>query len=150
MQLHHWWWILALALGVAELVTGTFYLLVLAIGAAGGGVAAWWGAGVSVQLLVTAVVAVAGWALLWRRNPSRGAVRAPEHDRALLLDVGERLRIDDWTEARRTRVQYRGAWWDVELDERTPEPAGRAGTYVIGRIEGNRLVVRPLEAGSRK
>jgi len=54
MQLQYWWWILALGMGVLELVTGTFYLLVLAAGCAAGGLAAWAGAGLTVQVLATA------------------------------------------------------------------------------------------------
>ncbi len=71
MQLHYWWWILALGLGVLELMTGTFYLLVLAAGCAAGGLAAWFGAGLTVQVLATAAVAIAGWVWLWRRSPWR-------------------------------------------------------------------------------
>ena len=144
MQVHHWWWVLALVLGVAELVTGTFYLLVLALGALAGGLAAWAGAQPPLQLLVTASVALAGWAWLWRRNPWRGRRRSPQSDPNMLLDVGERLSIDDWAEGRRTRVMYRGSWWSVELDESEPDSAAAAGTFVIGRVAGSTLVVRPV------
>lgn len=141
MQVHHWWWILALGLGVAELLAGSFYLLVFALGALAGGVVAWFGGSVTLQVAATAVVAAVGWALLWQRNPWR-ATRAPGADRNMLLDIGERLDIDEWTDGRRTQVRYRGALWTAELDHAEPDTAARAGAFVVGRIVGNRLIVR--------
>jgi len=142
MQVHHWWWILALVLGVGEMLTSTFYLLVLALGAAAGGAVAWFGGSATMQVLATAVVSVAGWAILWRRGRARAAGSRPGADRNMLLDVGERLKIDEWTDGRRTRVLYRGAQWAVELDEREPDAAASAGAFVIERVDGNRLIVR--------
>ena len=141
MQVHHWWWILALALGVAELLAGTFYLLVLALGALAGGVVAWFGGSVTFQVTATAVVAAIGWALLWRRNPWRGAP-VPGADRNMLLDIGERLDIDEWTDGRRTQVRYRGALWTAELDHAEPDTASCAGAFVVGLIVGIRLIVK--------
>jgi membrane protein implicated in regulation of membrane protease activity len=159
MQLHHWWWLVALGLGVAELVSGTFYLLVLALGAASGGLAAWWGAEPSVQMLAAAVVVVAGWALLWRRTRRSGGATGTgagegaggvRHERSMQLDVGEQLRIETWTERRRTQVQYRGARWDVELDENLDDHVAVAGIFVICGIAGIRLIVRPVEQSASR
>jgi len=60
------WWLLAGAAVAVELMTGTFYLLMLAIGLAAAALAAHAGAGLPVQLVTAAVVgggAVAGWHL---------------------------------------------------------------------------------------
>lgn len=141
MQLHYWWWIVAVGLGVLELLTGTFYLLVLALACAAGGLAAWAGLGLPLQLLVTAVVAVSGWLLLRRRNPWRGNVAA-DADPNMLLDIGERLQVEAWGADRQARVQYRGATWTVELDPAQPAEAARPGAFVIARVVGNRLIVR--------
>lgn len=141
MQPHYWWWIIAVGLGVLELITGTFYLLVLALACAAGGLAAWAGLGVPLQLLVTAVVAVAGWLLLRRRNPWRGSTAA-DADPNMLLDIGERLQVEAWGADRQARVQYRGATWTVELDPAQPAEAARPGAFVIARVVGNRLIVR--------
>src|SRR5690606_10876090 len=118
MEVHHWWFILALALGVGEMLTAGFYLLVLALGALAAGAVAWAGGSSSLQLLVAAVVSVVGWSLLWRRSRARAAAAANEDGRGLGLDVGERLHIEEWLDGRRTRVSYRGAQWTAELDER--------------------------------
>src|SRR5260221_2824245 len=54
------WAILGLALVITELVTGTFYLLMLALASFGAGAMAWFGHAFPVQSVVAAVVAAAG------------------------------------------------------------------------------------------
>ncbi len=142
MQLQYWWWILAVGMGVLELVTGTFYLLVLAAGCAAGGLAAWAGAGLTVQVLATAAVTVIGWAWLWRRSPWRRGSGESSADSSMLLDVGERLEVEAWGEDRRAQVRYRGAAWTVELDPQEPASSAVPGRFVIRRVVGNRLVVQ--------
>lgn len=142
MQAQHWWWILALALAVGEMLTPSFYMLVLALGAAAAGAAAWGGGSASLQVIAAAAVAFVGWSLLWRRSRARAAVARHEADRNMVLDVGERLDVGDWIDGRRTRVMYRGTQWAAELDEREPDSAASAGAFVIDRIEGSRLILR--------
>lgn len=64
------WWVLAAILVALELSTGTFYLLLLAAGAAAGAVAAMFGLEFSVQLVFAAIVGGMGCLLLarWRRQ----------------------------------------------------------------------------------
>src|SRR5262245_21732576 len=50
------WWVVTGGLVALELATGTFYLLMLAIGAAAAALMAYAGAGLSLQLVVAAVV----------------------------------------------------------------------------------------------
>lgn len=147
MQVHHWWFILALALGVGEMLTAGFYLLVLALGAVAAGGVAWAGGSESLQLVTAAGVSIIGWTLLWRRSRARAAAMAGAGNRGLALDVGERLRIDEWLDGRRTRVNYRGAQWTAELDEREPDEAAAAGSFVIDRIDGSVLIVRRRAQG---
>jgi len=139
MQVHWWWWGLAVLFAVLEMVTATFFFLVLGVGLAAGGAVAFGGGGLAAQLIAAAVVSVLAWYLLRRFAPRRGRVAA-QGSRDLLLDVGERVRVERWQPDRRAKVVYRGAQWDAELatdDERVPEP----GEYVIRRIEGNRLIL---------
>ena len=61
------WWLAAAILVAAELVTGTFYLLMLSLGLAAGALAAHAGLGTPLQLLCAALAgggAVAFWHLL--------------------------------------------------------------------------------------
>ena len=139
MQDYWWWWGLAVLFGVLEMVTTTFYLLVLGIGFAVGGLIAYAGGGFALQLIGAAAFSFVGWFFLRRFSPRRARVTA-HGSRDVLLDIGERVRIDRWQADRRAQVQYRGASWSAELageDGRDPEP----GEYVIRRIEGNRLIV---------
>jgi membrane protein implicated in regulation of membrane protease activity len=140
MQIHEAWWLAALVLGIVEMLTGTFYLLVLALGCVAGGAVALAGGSITLQLLATAACSFAGWALIWRRRRSRAGRADPVAD--LVLDVGARIQIEHWDEPRRTIARYRGAAWQVELAD--PDgPAGRPGPHVIRGVVGNRLVVTP-------
>ena len=58
MEASTWWWILAGLAIVAELLTGTIYLLMISLGLAAGAVAAHLGLGLPLQTVVTAVVVV--------------------------------------------------------------------------------------------
>ena len=139
MQSYWWWWGLAVLLGLAEMLTPTFYFLVLAAGFAAGGFVAWAEGGFVWQLLAAALVSVAGWFALRRLWPQRARSSA-RLGRDVLLDIGEPVRVDRWQDGRRTQVVYRGAHWAAELD---PADAGppETGDHVIRRIEGNRLIL---------
>jgi len=129
------WFVVGFALLVAELVTGTFYLLVLAIAAGVAGLAALAGATFPVQLVVAAAIGLGG--SLWLRR-ARAARGAPPVDAMQNLDLGQSLRIDHWTPGRTARATYRGAQWDVELASgEEPLP----GDFIIREIHGSRLVV---------
>jgi membrane protein implicated in regulation of membrane protease activity len=139
MQDYWWWWGLAVLFGVVEMVTGTLYLLVLGIGFAAAGLVAFVGGAFALQLVAAAGFSFLGWLLLRRFSPRRARVMA-HGNRDVLLDIGERVRIDRWQSDRRAEVIYRGAAWSAEFagdDKFEPEP----GDYVIRRIEGNRLIV---------
>ncbi|GIX25366.1 MAG: hypothetical protein KatS3mg122_2597 [Caldimonas sp.] len=133
-----WWWLLAGLAVVFELLTGTFYLLMMALGLAAGAVAAHAGLGWSGQLVAAAVVgggAVALWRGLRGRHPRRNAQAEPEHH---LLDIGERVSIEQWRPDQTARVHYRGTLWTARYaGTGTPEP----GIYTIRAVEGHHLLV---------
>ncbi|HEX5738331.1 MAG TPA: NfeD family protein, partial [Hydrogenophaga sp.] len=107
------WWLLAGSAVALELFTGTFYLLMLAIGIVAGALAAHAGAGTAMQLVTAALVgsaAVIGCYLIKRRRPADPSVRSM---RSVNLDVGEVLQIDEWHSDGTASVQYRGAQWTV-------------------------------------
>lgn len=136
-----WWWLAAGALVAAELVTGTFYLLMLAIGTAAGALAAHAQASLAAQMLAAAAVgggAVVAWHLRQRGRPP--ALPAPAN-RDVNLDIGSRVHVPAWTAEGTARVSYRGAGWDARFGGSGP-PA--PGEHVIVRIEANQLVlIRP-------
>jgi membrane protein implicated in regulation of membrane protease activity len=132
------WWLLVGAAVALELFTGTFYLLMLAVGMVAAALAAHAGVGLSVQLIVAAVIgsaAVFVWHLIKRRRPSDPSVRAM---RSVNLDVGEVIQIEEWLPDGTASVKYRGAQWTViQRAGTTPVP----GAYRVAELVGNRLLV---------
>lgn len=136
-----WWWLLAGGLVVVELTTGTFYLLMLALGMAAGAVAAHLGLPLTGQLVVAAVVGAASVALWYwrsRKQPGDPSVRSL---RSVNLDVGEVLQIDQWNPDGTATVKYRGAQWTVV---QRPGNAAAPGQYRVAELVGNRLLVEKV------
>lgn len=126
------WWILAFALVALELTTGTFYLLVYGLAAAAAGVAAWLGMGLVAQLVIAALIGIAGTLALkkWRRAE---ATSEDLQD----LDIGQMVMRENWKDGR-GQVKYRGTLWDAEardadVDESKP--------LYIRAVRGTVLVV---------
>jgi membrane protein implicated in regulation of membrane protease activity len=131
------WFVVAFGLLVAELLTGTFYLLVISIALAVAGIAALAGAPIALQFVVAAAIGIGG--SVWLRA-TRFGKRLHERgdDRVQNMDIGQSLRVENWTGARTARASYRGAVWDVEL---APGEQPNSGEFVIREIHANRLIV---------
>jgi membrane protein implicated in regulation of membrane protease activity len=132
------WFVIGFGLVVAELLTGTFYLLVIAVAFGAAGVVALLGASVVVQLATAAAFSLGG--TLWLRQ-SRFGRRLRDRatsDRVQNMDVGQTLRVDQWAPNRTARANYRGATGDVEL---APGEEPASGDFVIREINANRLIV---------
>jgi membrane protein implicated in regulation of membrane protease activity len=130
----HWvWWIFGVVLIGAELVTGTFYLFAAGIACLAGGLIAWAGAPIAMQLLVTAILAIVG-TLVAHRVRLRRATPAPMPS----LDVGQPVQVQFWHPNGTARVTYRGTQWDAQLAQ--PDGA-RANTMYIVATRGSTLIV---------
>ena len=132
------WWIVAGILVAAELASGTFYLLMLALGCVAGALAAHLGLGQTGQVLTAAVVggaAVVGWHLRRSRMPA-AAPAASNPD--VNLDIGQSVHVDAWSADGMTQVQYRGAAWQARFIGNAPAQGGR---HVIRAIEGSCLLL---------
>lgn len=144
-SLSTWWWIAAGALVAAELTTGTFYLLMLALGCAAGALAAHLGLGASAQVVAAALVgggATAAWHL---RRASQPRSAPAESNRDVNLDIGQRLWVQEWAADGSGHAQYRGAQWSVRhAGTGTPAP----GEHVIVAVQGNQLQVQPTRPAS--
>jgi len=134
------WWIVGGILVAAELATGTFYLLMLAIGAAAAAVAAMLGAAEAAQTIVGAFVggaAVLGWHR-WRiAHPRAGATPAAANP-DVLLDIGQTVEVRHWASDGSSRVRYRGADWSARFGG---SGGALPGPHVIRAIEGSTLVL---------
>ncbi|WP_366145819.1 NfeD family protein [Polaromonas sp.] len=133
------WWLLAGAAVALELVTGTFYLLMLAVGMTAAALAAHLGASVMVQIVVAAAVgggAVVAWH--WKRSKSPKPAQA-NANRDVQMDIGETVHVQQWNDDATASVKYRGAQWTVVLagHHAAPEP----GLFKVKELDGNRLVV---------
>jgi membrane protein implicated in regulation of membrane protease activity len=129
------WAILGLVLVIVELLTGTFYLLMLGIAAFGAALAAWLGQPIGVQAVVAALVSAAGCygVHVYRAKNAKGQM-AP-------IDAGQPASFENWIDAgaRLARVRYRGASWDAVVDGEEAVDAG-AMLYVV-TANGNTLKV---------
>ena len=135
------WWLMAGAAVGLELVTGTFYLLMLSIGLAVGAISAHLGASMAVQLVAAAVIgggAVATWHFL--RGRRRGEPRA-EANRDVNLDIGETVSVDSWNADGTASVKYRGANWTVAAAGGAPHSTGM---HRVREVVGNRLIVEKI------
>jgi len=139
------WWVLAGTLVIAELLTGTFYLLMLALGSVAAAVAAHAGAAGSVQFTAAALVG-GGATALWHFKRARAPRSAPAASNAdVNMDIGQTVHVAQWQDDGQARVPYRGAAWAVRhAGAGAPQP----GTHRIVAVHGNVLDVEPLDAAA--
>lgn len=132
------WWIVTGTAVAIELATGTFYLLMLAIGLAAAAVAAHLGASPAIQLAAAAVVGGGAVTALHLLRGKQAAEPPFEANRNVNLDIGERVHVPQWNVDGTARIQYRGAAWAARYaGTDTPTP----GEHVIRAIEGNQLLL---------
>jgi membrane protein implicated in regulation of membrane protease activity len=138
------WWLTAGALVALELATGTFYLLMLALGAAAGALAAHAGVGGAAQWVAAAVVgggATAAWHVKRARHPAAAPAAS---NRDVNLDIGQPVFVPAWQADGTARVPYRGATWTVRLAQAgMPAP----GPHVVVAVQGSELHLAPEPRG---
>lgn len=134
MEMYLLWAVTGIVLIIVEMLTGTFFLLVLGVAALAAAAAAWFGQSFWVQAVTIAAVATVGVILVKRyRVPGTPASRDA-------LDVGQSVVLDAWiSEADGlARVNYRNAQWEAQvIGERTPG----ARVFYIHAVDGNTLRV---------
>ena len=139
------WIIAAAVLGIAEILTLTAALGLLAVAALAAALVAALGGGVPFQLVVFAVVAVAGLALvrpLLRRQlrPRLG----PQHRVGVAALVGRQARVVQEVTGHAGRVRIGGEEWSARAyDETLVIPPGT--TVDVIEIEGATALVYPRE-----
>jgi len=135
------WAVSGLVLVIVEVMTGTFYLLVLGVAAFGAALAAWLGWEFSTQAIVAAILAAVGcYGVHLYREKNRARQMPP-------IDAGMPASFESWLDAgeRRARVRYRGASWEARVDGLEAIEPG-ATVYVLA-TEGSTLRVakkRPI------
>jgi membrane protein implicated in regulation of membrane protease activity len=132
------WWLAVGALVALELVTGTFYLLMLALGGAAAAIAAYAGAGASAQIVCAALVG-GGAVALWHVRRARHGTELPAQTNPNVnLDIGELVQVQAWNPDGTAQVQYRGAAWTaIHRSGVSPAP----GKHRVAELVGNRLLL---------
>ncbi len=129
------WLIAGFILIIIELVTGTFYLLVLGIASVIAAAIGYAGGGFTWQAVGATVIAMAG--VIWVRRFHRSSQRTPMP----ALDVGQPTVFDAWVSegTRHARVKHRDALWDAHV---VGDVLGDVGEVLyITAIDGNTLTV---------
>src|SRR5947208_2797488 len=103
------WIVAGFVLVIAELVTGTFYLLMVGVGAFAGAIVAYFGGNEVMQAVAGSAVALVGAFLVhrWHLRNRNSAGRKGDN----FLDRGQPVVLEGWVNepARIARVKYRGA-----------------------------------------
>jgi membrane protein implicated in regulation of membrane protease activity len=134
------WWLLAGAAVAVELLTGTFYLLMLGVGMVAGALAAHAGLAMPTQLVLAAVVG-GGAVAVWHVVRGRGLAGASGPGANLDFDAGERVHVDAWTTDNTSQVRYRGAVWTAVPADGTPQGSG---PHRVRHVDGSRLVLEKI------
>ena len=130
------WFLASAFLVILELMTGTFYMLVLAAGAAAGGALAYLGFGLEMQILAASVVAALGYVVLRKVYPEPDRVAA-ERNPDIHSEIGSIVRIQSMGADGSLSVSYRGANWAARMDGDHVAEMGR--DYVVSRVDGSVL-----------
>ena len=135
METYLIWLLAGFGLVIIELLTGTFYLLMLGVAAFGGAIAAYAGSGFELQIIVAAILAAAGCygVHIYRAKSSK--------DQMVSVDAGQPANFENWIDegGGLARVRYRGASWDAHIAGRGALEAG--ALLYVEQIEGHTLKV---------
>ena len=133
------WWLVTGGTVAVELLTGTFYLLMLAIGFAFAALAAHLGWSLSAQIIVAAVVG-GGAVVVWHLRQTKRHLQEPaaQANANVNLDIGETVQIEAWNADGTADVHYRGARWTA-IHRSGVSPS--AGAHRVAELIGNRLLV---------
>ena len=87
------WWILAGVAVAVELATGTFYLLMFALGCVAGAIGAHLGLATTAQVVLAAIFGGGATALWHWRRASQPRSEPAATNRDVNLDIGERIHV---------------------------------------------------------
>jgi len=129
------WAVIGMILVITEMLTGTFYLLMLGIAGFGAALAAWLALGFGAQAIVFAAVAAVGCYGVHVYRAKNQAQQMPP------IDAGQPASFESWVDqgSGLARVRYRGASWEARVEG---DAALQPGTLVyVLATEGNTLRV---------
>ena len=129
---------------ILEALSGTFYLLLVALGLFAAGLVAFFDLSLWHQLAGFITVSVLGLLLLNQRRVLRmRANHSATSDVNVNLDIGMLVDVNEWKPHGRTEVMHRGVRWQAALSPQVSAPA-LPGQYVIVELQGVTLIVEPV------
>lgn len=136
------WCVWAGVMVIGELLTGTFYLLMMATGLLAGSLAAWLELPLMGQCIVAATVGIVATYSLRRSKLGQRTQHASAQDPNINMDIGQSIDINAWQQQfdkSTARAKYRGALWDIELADGA---VAQKGTFIIVEVRGSHLIVK--------
>lgn len=137
------WLVVAGVIVVCELLTGTFYLLMITIGLLVGALCAALGLAPGWQMGCAAIIGALATLALHNSRFGYRKGKPANRDPNVMLDIGQTLSISEWHPGSHghstARAMYRGAMWDVECRQQQPA----SGLFTIVEVQGSRLIVQP-------
>ncbi|MBV5299349.1 MAG: NfeD family protein [Rhodoferax sp.] len=133
------WWLAAGGLIAVELITGTFYLLMLSTGLVAAALSAHAGLETKWQWVIAAAVgggSVVAWYFYKKSSPPTAPAQS-NHD--VNMDIGATVHVTFWREDGTCSVKYRGAQWTAEL---AAGETADSGNYTIAEVIGSRLILK--------
>jgi membrane protein implicated in regulation of membrane protease activity len=137
------WWVAAAALVIAELLTGTIYLLAVATGGIAGALLAHAGGSLTMQIVAAAAVGTIT-TLLWhfsKARQRRSEVAPAQANSDVNQDIGAQVQVDAWNSDGTAQINYRGAQWTVMAMQGAERVSG---LHRVKEVVGNRLVVEHI------
>jgi len=135
------WWLLAGSAVVAELLTGTFFLLMISIAMVAGALSAHAGADSIVQLVLASVIGGGSVVACYFIKKHRKTEQPKGSNEGLNLDIGETVMVLGWDPDGTANVRYRGANWTAI---RRPGEAAATGAHRVAEVIGTRLRVEKI------
>jgi len=137
MEAYWVWWLAAVVLVIAEMLSGTFYLIAVALGLAAAGLSAYMGVSWGGQAAIAALLCTVSVAAIYRWKQGQGKTHGQAN---LAYDIGQTVQAVHWSDERHARVSYRGAEWDAEL-AKTASPDSARQKWRIKEVVGSRLII---------
>ncbi len=140
MEVYWIWWLAAVVLVIAEISSGTFYLVAVAFGLAAAGLSAYLGMTWGGQAAIAALLCIGSVAAIYRWKRGQGLADGQAN---LAYDIGQTVQMVRWMDERHARVNYRGAEWDAELADTASADAARQN-WRIKEVVGSRLIIEQV------
>ena len=147
MSITTWWWIAFFLLVAAEMVTGTFYLLMVALGIGAAALLSYGDTSLTQQVGAAAAIS-AGAVALWHvyRAKRLGTGTGTGTGTDMSMDIGQTVMVASWEPDHTAKVLYRGAAWTAIAAQGHTNL--QPGLHHIAAIDGSRLRIKPAEPDS--